>query len=1171
MSLCGSRTSCVEYLSVGGRAGGDRSSTGHGDIAGSRSMHERTRAEQQRSTMIPSNQPAESKHHETHNETAVVPSRVYGLGGAGVKLTEQVYTREQLLREILRPRKGEPLRVQVVLIDTAQNERERVATAQERIEDRRDEVKAELRESESETLGTLEVETAILTDRVLLQAGHDLTGPEVVEAVSDRLAFPPAHWPLRDADVEEDLDFGRGVFRRRAYAMALYKKARVRDREIEDLVDVPPNERAAIITGVSGGTGAGLAIDMAQQMTDRGMSDVTLFGVLPTPKEEDRVGANAYAALSELERVQLDGDQQLFRDIVLTPIDPTNYEGKRGDDVGTKGLSEFDEAFHYVFTSYYGSGQERVFGNSPDFAPFTIGLAQSQRYNVGEIERIRDNLKTACDDLGEFLQHAIRMHRRARTVVHEQYDTEAGGLTDERRSELEDWVSTFESLAERRLFEEFEYTSTSKFTTLLADARDDASTIEEQLDRLRMLTQNLTHDSLEFTDRFDESLAGTLSKSAEFLALRCQTLQDIAAIDDEIARAALVNALEIGREEVEESLLKLHRINSKTEELEEKLEDVQKDLRSATEDLETARADRRSTVERKLDTWRAETQAHREHLAVAAENSIEAPFEGLGSALESFARAVSGADSPSDVDEVSSESVLEAVSRIEDLRDRLGFEREDVDIVRREAIERSLETLKNARRKSFDTTPDLGPIAQRLPWETEKERAARQAREQFDDYRNTLEMDGIFGVYGRTKASFNCEVDYDPTRNVERLGNHRKDERRACLDVIDDILTVSITDEREAELETRLDQGQSVTGFVESIIDDHVAEPTDLKQTVAQLNDQQKGLAKRLERLEAVEELVETLVTGDDCPRTEVDTRYRTVKRAASGPEQTEPVQSDDDYTYVRTIKPDGLYDTVGEPDIAAAGLLAAEEQQQDLGEQIGDFVANARSNLYNCLDQLAITSGRRRYEGTKIHACFQSRAVSQLPDRHSDIAQALTRPFGLEQGAENCNTWRLPLGDPWDLALTVFIDGVPLDNIRNIREYRAAYRRRKQSDESIHLHHTFGLTEGRFTRRRDLVNLNDPEEAALYTSYEEEAVVERILQDYQAWIESPTNPVADVITADEGDRDERSERDHDHRKAATSDSSLERTDRSGKERRPSRDDEQPGGEERTDEAEADD
>jgi len=1121
--------------------------------------------------MMPTNEPEESRHHEIRAETAVVPGRVYGLGGAGVELTEQVYTREQLLREILRPRQGDPLRVRVVLIDTAQNERERVENARERIETRRDEVKAELRQSESETLGTLEVETAILTDRVLLQAGHDLTGPEVVEAVSDRLAFPPAHWPLRDVDVSEDLDFGRGVFRRRAYAMALYKKARVRDREIEDLVDVPPNERAAIITGISGGTGAGLAIDMAQQMTDTGLSDVTLFGVLPTPNEEDRVGANAYAALSELERAQLDGDQQLFRDIVLTPIDPTNYEGKRGDDVGTKGLSEFDEAFHYVFTSYYGSGQERVFGNSPDFAPFTIGIAQSQRYNVGEIERIQANLETACDALDEFLTHAIRMHRRTRTVVHEQYDDEAGRLTDEQRSELEDWVSTFESLAERRLFQEFDYTSTSKFTGLLADARDNASTVEERLDRLRMLTQNLTHDSLEFTDRFDESLAGTLSKSAEFLALRSQTLQDIAGVDDEMARAALVKALEIGRGDVEDTVLKLHRIDTKTDDLETDLEDVRDDLESARDDLETARSNRRSTVERKLDTWRAETQSHREHLAVAAENSIEAPFAGLRSALESFARAVSGADPIADVDEVSSEPVLDSISRIEDLRDRLGFDREDADIVRRDAIERSLETLKNTRRKSFETTPDLGPIARRLPWETEEERAARQAREQFDDYRNTLDMDGVFGVYGRTKSSFSCEVDYDPTRNVERLRNHRKEERRSCLDVIDTVLSASISDEREAELETRLDRGQSVTGFVESIIDDHIAAPTDLEQRVAHLDDKQKRLAKRLERLEAVEDLVESLVTGDDCPRTEVDTRYVTVKQAASGPERTKPVQSDDDYTYVRTVKPDGLYNTVGEPDIAAAGLLAAEEQQQDLGEQIGDFVANARSNLYNCLDQLAITSGRRRYEGTKIHACFQSRAVGQLPDRHTDIAHALTRPFGLEQGAENCNTWRLPLGDPWDLALTVFIDGVPLDNIRNIREYRAAYQRRKQSDESIHLHHTLGLTDGRFTRRTDLVNLNDPQEAALYTSHDEEAVVERLLRDYQTWIEAPKNPVADAITADEAERNSRTDPDPAHDGEPESDSSTGRTDRAGTERRSSGDGKQPVGEDRTDEAEADD
>jgi hypothetical protein len=1043
------------------------------------------------------------------------PRRVFGLGHAGIQLARRVFTHDEVVRNVLKPREGQPQRVVVTLLDTAQNERESIGSVVSEIKSVRKRVREELEESADDPLGTLEIQSFILTDSVLLQANHDLAGPDAVETVAEFHSMQCADWFIRRVDINNDLDFNRGVFRRRALAKALYYKAVAEEREVRDLVDMPNNDQAAILTGIGGGTGASLALDVAREVTDATqLTDVTLFGVLPTPLEETRVGANAFAMLSELENVQLAGDSSLFRDIVLSPIDATGYEGKRGNDTNTEALEEFDEAFPFVFTSYYNSREERIFDDSPDFAPFSIAIPQVLRYNIGEIARMQEDLESAVIELQGLLEDQIEMHRQVREIIHQQFTAQNLGLTDDQRSDLESWVGEFESFASRQIFEEFGYTSTSKFTDHLQDARDHEDSIDDQLDHLATLSQDLTQDTLTFVDDFDRTVASVLQRATEFFTVRCETLTDISAVDDDDARESLVELLNAGHGKMREVLLKHNRLKSRLDTLTDDRDTAEEELETVQTELQKARSKRESTIERKLETWRADTSEEREVLQVAAEQSIRKPFQQLESELDSFGKAVISATNESELSKVSESGVQSALDRIEALRDQLRFDDPEVALPPRDAVERSLQTLKDARQASLDTDPDLSLLDKLKPWDTPAEQEAIAARDQLDDCRGTLEMDGIFEVFGTSRASFSYEVTYDVQRGVELIENHLTDVRRDCIGALEDVLEPSLSPEQRTELETRLNQGQSVTSLAESIFDANIPEPTDLEQDAQKIAEQLGTLNQQIEQLDAVEECIDGFV-GDDGLRTQIDAAYGEVRSELSGPSQSQPVQSDDEYHYVRSTKPEQLLDIVGQRDLAGAGLLASDSQQQGLSDQIGDFIANIQSSRYNCLRERTISDGQYRYDGHKLHVCFSSLAVDQLPDDHINVVGRLTEAFGLENRADDLDTYRVRFGGPWDVGLCVFIDGVVLDNIRNFREYQQQYEARRQSDDSIHLHHGHGLSDGRFVRRESQVNLNDPQQARLFTACKEETVGEAILENYQTWVDAPTNPVHEEIEAE--------------------------------------------------------
>jgi len=207
-------------------------------------------------------------------------------------------------------------------------------------------------------------------------------------------------WWLNDDNVDPYDDFGGGVFRRRSLSKALYSMSQIgTDDPLNGLRNaVTSTSDVAMVVGIGGGTGAGTFLDIAKTLKyQHGFPDVTLFAVLPHDDEEDDIGANAYAALSELEYISLT-DQQLFESIVLIPQFSDANE------------TDFDEAIVRTILSYYnlqGNGRNKLgvkdAGRLKSTAPFTLAATQVLQYEGGIIKQAKERLEQFYDDREELL------------------------------------------------------------------------------------------------------------------------------------------------------------------------------------------------------------------------------------------------------------------------------------------------------------------------------------------------------------------------------------------------------------------------------------------------------------------------------------------------------------------------------------------------------------------------------------------------------------------------------------------------------------------------------------------------------------------------------------------------------------------------------------------------
>jgi len=368
-----------------------------------------------------------------------LPDRIFTIGGAGKDIGMELLESDWILEEILRPRR-DPKQLTITFLDTAEEERDDDLDRIEAIRQRRDELKADLRDTNQGRVGDIDIRYKLITENIMLNSRIDLTGEDVVPRIAAGNGIEEKNWWIKEDHIEENLNFAKGAVRKRGLGKAMYYKSYAEDDELATLIDIPSKGEVAIIGGLGGGTGSGLFTDVATELAEKmPTADITLFGVLPNHTEGLRESANAFAALSELERLSLE-DDQLFKDRILMPIDPTGFDGKRGNRVESDELLEqFDEAAVYLIAGYYNTqGMEDVFSGSPQFAPFTIGIPQILRYNIDAVQEARGTFQELLDTKEAAMDAEQEIYEEVKLLTLSSTRSKAGFVTRTRTTSRSD-------------------------------------------------------------------------------------------------------------------------------------------------------------------------------------------------------------------------------------------------------------------------------------------------------------------------------------------------------------------------------------------------------------------------------------------------------------------------------------------------------------------------------------------------------------------------------------------------------------------------------------------------------------------------------------------------------------------------------------------------------------
>jgi hypothetical protein len=1038
----------------------------------------------------------------------IMPDRIYAVGGGGIRLVLTLFQQDWVMEEVIRPREGDAENVEVYLFDTALDETGPIQQELRELRTRCKELEDQFDDHRYGEVGNVNFNAKVITEGLNLTTSLDLTEPSIVERIAQDQQFDAEDWWIDQGDVDENLDFSTGVYRRRALARATYFRADADDASLSNDIDMPSNGNAAVVVGLGGGTGSGLCIDFGRRLVERSpASDISLFGVLPSPEEDDRVRANAYAALSELEHVQLggshgaaNGTDAMFKDVLLFPIDPTDYEGKKGDRLGTAAqLQEFDKAFTYPFLSYYNTNDtEELFDAAPEYAPFTMAVPQVLRYSVDAMRKARESLSESITHLTAKYQAGREIHDSAQDFLHDQFSEPADeDLTDSQRQELEGRLADLESFIGTDLFHEQGYVSAGQFEQdLMAGARERGDgEIDQTIRTLETLSDGFSDRNIEFVNETDEALADLIEVGSAFLGTRLRTLQQVSTIDDRTLYKAITTTLDVGRTDINTVKLKKNRVEDGRDELAREATVLGTELDEAERELEEARAEQSEKIERRVATWQSQTQPQRDRLRRADDVDITGLFDGLEGALEEYADAVQSKDTERAVDEISQARVKEALDTLESNLSRLGLDEAlragGTELVQRSAVELSLDTLKKARKASLQTDADGGLLSKL--WKTKEDKRAEEAENRLRDKRGVIRREGVFDVSGVEASMFWAKLSYSSDRAVGEVRNHLESNREQMINELDAIVDGGLGQSTREEMFRVIESGQfdDAAQVAEEAIETDLAVAEELTQTSEELKSQLSKTESELALYEAT--LAELDVNSTGGPRQDYERATSAFDQAHERYDQVgDNVTTDDDHLYIKRVQPRENITQQESSDIATAELLDRDGERSRAKRIIDEFARQSLEHSYLSLQERRLQDGAERYRGTKVSVGVLSRAATE------DIGEIVRLSDSYEQafGIQDYGSWHEPIGDSWDIGISVFVSGVFMDNLRNISEYRSGYEERRNEARSIHLHHALGLEDGALIRRAELLTMRDKEDIAHLTGRpNEQAVTEQFMQ----------------------------------------------------------------------------
>lgn len=1032
-----------------------------------------------------------------------LPDRIFAIGGAGKAVTYELLDATWVQEAVLQPR-PDPRSLTVTIVDTAEEEENRDFEKIQELEDKIKKTKDRVREENSGRgrPGEITIEYLPLTRNIQLHDQNDLIGESAVPRIASGKGINEDNWWLKPEYINENLDFATGVVRKRGLGKGLYYKAYAEDDKVRTSIDLPQRGKVAVIAGLGGGSGSGIFIDLVRDLkkTNRA-AEMTLFGILPNSEEGEAEVANAHAALSELEYLSLQEDD-IFKDKILVPIDPTEFGGKKANILqSSDALIEFDRAMIYLITTYYNMmDMEDPFADLPSYAPFIIGVPQVVRYNVDEIQDAKSVISDILTAKGDATEAQADIYSGIDRFLSREWSPEEpeGELHDADRSDLETRLEDIKSLLEFDLFTELDYESVSIYQDIISQAESESEDITEQIEVLggsiRAGTTDVSSKSDQFVDSTDNKLGDVTKNALKRLAKRKELLHRLRGIDDTQIQNTISYLLALETDAVNPGV-RLNQLEAKLDETEEREKRLESDLEEAASELEEQQQKQQKKIDRQVNKWDSAARPIYEEFIECQEIPIASITDDLEVALDEYAREAENADSLELVESLNDAGVRNAVNDLSNELEAIGISSSEI----KRRVNSSVKDLQSVRKAFLKMNEEKGTIESIVPWETSSEEEREEAQRNYRMKKNQLEDKGIF-IASRTGDSISIESDFDSQELIRTVDDEINERRQSLLGEARTVLEDEHSSAME-EVQHQLNIGASfadLTAIIEDCIEDDILETEEIEARHEELEDDLEDTRENVERYDTTADLFEEL----NKPRERLLTaeeEYREHKTEYKQDRETDVSTQDESYNYIKTIQPRNILKIREDADITESKLFDDQTERQRLRGALEELSQKAKDPQYTGIRKRRISDNRSRYNSMNVVVGVVSRAIDSIGDA-ADLEGEFNGAYNLGAGSKNYASFPVEAGGNWDIGLGMFIGGIFLDNLRAEVEadgYHHGYKSREQSEDAdILVHHNHRLDEGWYVRRKEMLNMENQNDVQFFLQDEAE-IRENLLDDY--------------------------------------------------------------------------
>ncbi len=1015
-----------------------------------------------------------------------MPKQIFAIGGAGKDIIYKIFEKEWILRGILEP-DFTKTNVNVTIIDTALDEAdgkdgdiEKIMAIREKIKTIQDEMRLKI--GADKFLGNIEITYELLTNRMVLNTPQSLIaiGDQVKKStgaavwwMNDKLLGDMWSEKVMDHENLRQLNFARGVYRKRAIAKAIYFKAISEGHFKPNILD---KEDIAIIAGLGGGTGSGMSIDLAKRLKSiQPMANIALFGILSTLKESQDEKVNSFAMLSELEYTCLNRDKNILKNIILVPIEQTKCRGRQSSrNEDKKLLEEFDNVFPQMFVSYYnrGHGSQDVFDNLPNYAPFIVATAQLIRYNIEEIKKFREDVNKVLKDKELAMDDEKQIYSNVQKFIDEFY--RAGNdiktlSSDEDRWLVNDRISKFKSIMENEFFsKQLQYNSVMHMKSAFAAGIKvtNSNSIEDQILNIRSQIDAIAVQS--FKDITDEALFNVLKRDIDMIDELKNILISINRIHDvtikNAMRFVITNSnIDLGRE-ITNIIVLIRDQNNDKAQLNEKIGSLELKLKKF--EAEVAKS-----VEVKTREWK-ENESKKIGLLDSIDtfsSTLNKNLMVLKSELDEFVKRLNTTNRVSDIKEINTltiENMLEDIYR--ESLNKIELEYKDKNL-----INESLRNLKELKKNQIKEKKGVSTLDKWLKTGRYKNHILLSS--EIISLTTRIERAGVFKIEkGKISNIYRS--------NVETVANTKKAEILNAIIQDSKNMFPTVSDELFNSLKVVLeDTIKRKDVSIESIIKAHNNYDVEIVKINEDLMEKRNELSKLSNKLKVYEAVIPTLKTMPAILVRYFDrlVNYHTyvanieAHSKAIYDQRKKPI-------YVTDIQPTNILQIMTvQNDIN--GMLNDNSEISNLKAKLEEALIHTMDNKYNTLVQNTIASkdGKRIWKNSKA-GCSIVTIAKNVEPAIIGTEMRVRNTFGI-QGETDYSDWVCQYGDPWEIGIVMFISGVPLDNIVNVVDagegFNAYY---KKIEPKVFLNHSYMLEEGKLVKRKAVLNIEAEDQKAI-------------------------------------------------------------------------------------------